>query len=284
MKTVLYYFSATGNSLAVAKGIQKGLGDCELVSIPQAMAEGAGDGASGGSRSGATTGAAPQEPAPQTAPVIGIVTPIYMHNMPHIVSRFIEGIAQPEYLFMVYAGGGDLGAGVGKSRKQFSRLGLTLSALFNVPMPSNYAPFGYPEQPEQADRLTQAEVRIGEIVETVTSRSVHFDGSGTTFINTYLYPGPLYQLGYRHISTLDRSFSADDRCTSCGICEEICPVGNISLLDGRPVWNHRCEQCFGCLQWCPVQAIEYGKRTRGVDRYHHPEISLKEIRDSAPRL
>jgi ferredoxin len=275
MKTVLYYLSATGNSLAVAKGIQKRLGDCELVSIPQAMAAGAGDRVGSDSRNAAE---------PQTAPVIGIVTPIYMHNMPHIVSRFIEGIAQPEYLFMVYAGGGDLGAGVGKTRKLFERLGLNLSALFNVAMPSNYTPFGSPEEEKQKELLSAAESRIEEIVETAKSRSVHFDGSGTTFINTYLFPGPLYQLGYRQIPTMDRSFTADDRCTSCGICEEICPVGNISLIDGWPVWNHRCEQCFACLQWCPVQAIEYGKRTHGVDRYHHPEISLKEIRDSAPRF
>lgn len=217
------------------------------------------------------------------AQVVGIVTPIYMHNMPHLVARFVEGMAQPEYLFIVFAGGGDLGAGLGKTRKHFARLGLTLSALFNIPMPSNYAPFGYPAEEEQAELFSNVEGRIDRIADTVKSKSSHFDESGTSFINTYIFPGPLYQLGYRHIPTMDRSFAADDRCTSCGICEQICPVGNISILDGRPVWNNRCEQCFGCLQWCPVQAIEYGKRTRGVPRYHHPEISLKEIRESAPR-
>jgi hypothetical protein len=33
MKTIIYYFTGTGNSLAAAKGICTHLGDCELVSI-----------------------------------------------------------------------------------------------------------------------------------------------------------------------------------------------------------------------------------------------------------
>jgi flavodoxin len=33
VKTILYYFSGTGNSLAAAKKIAAALGDCELVSI-----------------------------------------------------------------------------------------------------------------------------------------------------------------------------------------------------------------------------------------------------------
>jgi flavodoxin len=37
METMIFYFSATGNSLAVARSIADGLGNTELVSIPQAM-------------------------------------------------------------------------------------------------------------------------------------------------------------------------------------------------------------------------------------------------------
>ena len=33
MKTIIYYFTGTGNSLAAAKKIAEGRGDCELVPI-----------------------------------------------------------------------------------------------------------------------------------------------------------------------------------------------------------------------------------------------------------
>lgn len=263
MKTVLYYFSATGNSLAVAREIRDRLGDCRLVSIPKAMAD-------------------QEEARRDGTEVVGILAPIYMHNMPHMVSRFLERIEQPEYLFMVYTGGGDLGAGLGRTRKRFSRLGLHLSALFNVPMPSNYTPYGYPDEQEQQRRFQASEQRVGEIAETIRKRGSHFDSSNSSFFERYLHPGPLYQLGYRFIPKMDGGFSVDDRCTSCGICERLCPSGNISLLDGRPAWAHRCEQCYGCLQWCPVHAIEYGDKTRGVPRYHHPKVRLQDIEAGAP--
>jgi hypothetical protein len=36
MKTSLYWFSGTGNSLSVARAVSRGLGDAELIPIPQA--------------------------------------------------------------------------------------------------------------------------------------------------------------------------------------------------------------------------------------------------------
>lgn len=91
MKTNLYYFSGTGNALSVAKGIKERLEDCELNPIPRIVA------GENGKTLEIKSGA------------IGIVCPIYMYNMPHIVSRFIEKILNADYLFMVYAGGGELG-------------------------------------------------------------------------------------------------------------------------------------------------------------------------------
>jgi ferredoxin len=247
----------------VAKEIKERLNDCELTPIPRVL------------------GGAKEIRDKIIGGVIGIVCPIYMHNMPRIVSRFIEQIAGADYLFMVYAGGGELGRGLKKTRKLFSRCGLTLSALFNIPMPSNYTPYGCSEESLQTKRFEEADRAIDRIVEAVSDRAVHFDRSNTGFIAARVYPGLLYQLGYSFIPKMEGNFSVEDQCTSCGICEKVCPVGNISMVDGRPVWNHRCEQCYACLQWCLVQAIQYGRQTRGVERYHHPDVRLKEIQEAA---
>jgi hypothetical protein len=32
-----------------------------------------------------------------------------------------------------------------------------------------------------------------------------------------------------------------------------------------------------CLQWCPPQAINYGKRTVGNKRYHHPQCKAGDL-------
>ena len=264
MKTVVYHFSGTGNSLAVARGLAARLPDCEVRSIPKVMA---------------------QDPALDPVPagaVIGIVAPIYMHGMPHMVDAFIGRITRPEYLFMVYAGGGDLGAGLARTQKRFSQAGLPLSALFNIRMPSNYTPFGCPSREEQARLVAEAERRIDAVADVVSRRAIHVDGSNTSWFAAHVHPGLLYRLGHGAIPGMDSGFAAAGTCTGCGVCARVCPAGNISLVDGRPEWHHRCEQCFGCLQWCPVQAIDYRGRTRGVDRYHHPDIRVADMQQSAP--
>jgi MinD superfamily P-loop ATPase len=55
------------------------------------------------------------------------------------------------------------------------------------------------------------------------------------------------------------------------------------MVDGRPTWHHRCEQCFACLQWCPEEAIQFGTETAGKDRYHHPDVTLADMRRAASK-
>jgi len=90
----------------------------------------------------------------------------------------------------------------------------------------------------------------------------------------------IYKMSFSHVPTMDTKFWFDDKCNACEICHKICPVGNIAMDAGKPIWNHRCTQCFACLQWCPQEAIQYGKKTPRYERYHHPEILLKDMLQS----
>jgi len=48
-----------------------------------------------------------------------------------------------------------------------------------------------------------------------------------------------------------------ERCTGCGVCVEVCPVGAITLLDGRAhVDEAACTGCGACLGVCPEDAIQ----------------------------
>ena len=50
---------------------------------------------------------------------------------------------------------------------------------------------------------------------------------------------------------------ATDKCVGCGICEEGCPVGAITIRDGKAVMNRRkCIMCLCCHELCPHRAIE----------------------------
>ncbi len=45
------------------------------------------------------------------------------------------------------------------------------------------------------------------------------------------------------------------RCNQCGICADICPVGNI-IMEDYPVAGNKCEYCMRCVSMCPRRAIK----------------------------
>lgn len=50
-------------------------------------------------------------------------------------------------------------------------------------------------------------------------------------------------------------FKADQSsCTKCGICEDICPLNNITMAE-YPVTGNNCEYCMRCVSMCPAHAI-----------------------------
>ncbi len=52
------------------------------------------------------------------------------------------------------------------------------------------------------------------------------------------------------------AFQINNTCVSCGACEAQCPVGAISMGDGKFEINpDECISCGACAAQCPVSAI-----------------------------
>lgn len=259
MKIDIYYFSGTGNSLFVAKKIVEKFEGSELISIPKVVNKKVGI----------------------KGEVIGIVCPIYMYNIPLIVADFIRKIESAEYIFLVYAGAGELGGGIKDLLKIFASQKLKLSSIFNIPMPSNYTPYGITPEDIQKERFSNINSKVGDIVRIVKKGESYIDHSTTSFFKSYIHPGILYRMGYSRINQLDKSFTADEKCNGCSICQEVCPVSNITMKDNKPEWKNQCQQCYACLQWCPTESIQAGKRTVGIKRYHNLNIKVINIINSS---
>ncbi|MDP2233781.1 MAG: EFR1 family ferrodoxin [Actinomycetota bacterium] len=70
-------------------------------------------------------------------------------------------------------------------------------------------------------------------------------------------------LGYMLIARLllAKMFFADERCTSCGVCEKNCPQKAVRLRGQscRPYWTYSCQNCMRCMSLCPTEAIQGGQ-------------------------
>ena len=77
---------------------------------------------------------------------------------------------------------------------------------------------------------------------------------------------------FENVLITDKRFHVEkDKCAKCGICANVCPVGDIKGGHGEyPEWLHHkdCLTCFTCYHHCPHHAIEFGKQTQKKGQYY----------------
>lgn len=256
MKTAIFYYTGTGNSLWVARTLGKFAGEAEIVSISDWE----------------------KEKKPLSAERIGIVFPVHMWGVPAAVIEFISEIKafSPRYLFALAVNAGQVSNTLVQLKNICRKNGLTLAAGWEIIMPSNYIPWGGAEsEEEQKLKFEAAGRKLSGIAPAINNMSSSPVEKGPLW-QRILFTA-LYKLSFPQVPKLDRDFWVDEKCNQCDICCKVCPADNITIVDGKPVWQHHCEQCFACMQWCPKLAIQYGKKTSAYTRYHHPEVQLKDI-------
>ncbi len=156
--------------------------------------------------------------------------------------------------------------------------GRTLDAAFAVLMPVNFPPLFRPPVSIKCDRILEAaDKRLSEIAHVIDQGLIIPPGFApfSALMKTLTYGSFA-----RTVHGADKDFSVSDECTSCGTCVQVCPAGNITIVNERPVWNHRCELCCACLHFCPTEAIQLNvmRGTKNRGRYLHPDLKVSDMR------
>ena len=134
-----------------------------------------------------------------------------------------------------------------------------------IVMPENYiALFATPSSEEASRTIAQAEPAI-ELAIRHIENGIPFPRPKMPFLDV-LYSGLVNNLFYP-LFVHSKKFRVTSACISCGRCVSVCPLSNIDMDNGKPVWKNNCTHCMACICRCPKEAIEYGKHSEGLPRY-----------------
>lgn len=293
MNTEIYYFSGTGNSLAVARDIAKKT-DGKLISISSVL---------------------DKKSINTDADTIGIVFPVYHASygeigIPFIVRKFISKLENidSKYLFAICTHSGIPGTTIGNLVNIVKSQGGELAAGFAIKMSIPYSStdkikhvlfhrklkVDIPKDIERRQKLYILWEKKLEVIQRYINdrKKVKLETPGvmsrSLLVLLNLLSKKAAKSRYKKLSNLqidsfdeltlaaDKSFRLNEKCNGCRICERICPVQNIEIIENIPVWKSRCENCYACFQWCPHEAI-YGEIVEYEKRYHHPDVKVTDL-------
>lgn len=248
---MILYFSATGNSRYTALKIADITGD-ETLNLFEKI------------RNGDTNTVYSEKPWV-------LVCPTYAWRIPHIVADWIEKteLKGNKKIYTVMTCGGEIGNAGKYVKALYEKKGLEYCGCTGIVMPDNYlVMFNSPEAEKARKVIEASKDRITEAAECIKSGRNLPETEITALYR--LYSGAVNKMFYK-ISVKSKPFYSTDVCIGCGHCEAVCPLGNVKLRDGKPVWGNECTHCMACICLCPKGAIEYGKKTKGKVRYRFPE-------------
>lgn len=189
-----------------------------------------------------------------------LVTPTYAWRIPRIVEQWLEAtpLPQAQRIWFVMDCGSEIGSADHYNRQLAQRKQLRPMGTAPIQMPENYiAMFSAPD-PAQARRIVDsAAPAIQQTIDCIQAGQP-FAPTRQNLYDRFM-SGPVNPIFYRFFVKAG-PFRADDRCIGCGQCVQRCPLNNIRLTAGRPVWGSQCTHCMACISYCPTQAIEYGKK------------------------
>ena len=248
---MVFYFTATGNSLYVAKRLDK-----NPISIPQVMHE---------------------KELHFKDDVIGIVYPVYGSEPPYMVQDFLKKAKfETEYLYIVMTYGCSNGAAAQIIRKIAAESGMTLSYTHTIQMVDNYLPGFDMKEEMKADKKTEEQLAV--ILSDIQNRKKELEETAEAdrkvYENYLAFTKEHPELGWKQIT-----FSATEKCVGCGLCAKVCPAGCIRIENHRAVHSKSsCQVCMACIHHCPHKAICLSVPEPNPEaRFSNEHIGIDEI-------
>jgi ferredoxin len=264
MSTEIYYFSGTGNSLHVARELQKRIPETNLIPIASLLNE---------------------DVIETNGEKIGFVFPIHFSAIPIPVKNFIKklGLKSTKYVFAIATRIGTPHSAFISIEKILKRKRKSLDSHFTLNMASNDPKFNYKVPTEEELKKLESVVhnRLDFIQEIIINKKKYHEKDIyiTVPVSSFLVKLVPIIRPFPDFIGLKTHYYADSKCTGCGICEKVCLSEKIKLINNKPVWQNdvKCFDCYACINYCPVQSSQIKSFTEKNGRYSHPYATSDDI-------
>lgn len=247
---MLFYFTGTGNSLYIAKQL-----DEKPMSIPQVIH---------------------QDNLTFKAEKVGIVCPIYGHEVPNMVKEFMQKATfETEYFYMILTYGNRHGGAAELADNLCKECGITASYINVIVMVDNWLPSFDMNKQILLDK--KVDKHIAEILEEIKNKKHMI--SKVTDTDREAHQQFLGNMSKMPEDAWQHLLRIGDKCIGCGICSEVCPSSSIKVENGKAAHiPGNCQTCLACAHACPQKAIDLTIPEKNPDaRYRNKYIELKEI-------
>lgn len=254
---MVFYFTGTGNSLYIAKQIER-----EPISIPQIMQ---------------------RECLEFTAERIGIVAPVYGHEVPTMVKEFLrKSVFYTNYFYMILTYGNRHGGAAELAKKLCDECGVSVNYINVILMADNWLPGFDMDEQKKIDK--KVEENMDKILSDLAKRKNMI--SEVTDIDRAAHQQFLDRMSQMPADVWQHLLRVTENCVGCGTCEKVCPSSSIHVVDGKAVHiPGNCQTCLACAHACPQKAIQLTIPEENPDaRYRNEHISLHEIMEANCQL
>ena len=255
-KRIIFFFSATGNSLYIARELADEKG--QVLSVPQLMKK---------------------KQIEYEAEEIGFVFPDYAASAPLIMREFIsKAKLKASYFFSVITFG-NFAANVADWWNNYcNEHGIINNYVNTILMVDNYLPvFDMNEQlkidKHIPDQLIAIKNDINEHKQFISHFELPNDRMQEMLTNLQNAHFPM---------TAERLLKLnEDACVACGTCATVCPHGNFHIGSETIEFSGNCEHCLACVHVCPQKALTLVRGERNPQaRYRNEHVSLRDLKQA----
>lgn len=201
--------------------------------------------------------------------------PVQYSNIPKILRDYIVDnryVWQGKNIFIIATMGLFSGDGAGILARLLKNYGANIAGGLHLKMPDSICDERVLKRSFQENKkiIMEAEQKICKSVLAIKNGKPPQEGLGFACHLAGLFGQRLY-FGRKTREYTDKLKINSLKCIGCGLCEKLCPMGNIAVKNGIAVSGDKCTMCYRCISKCPEQAITLlGKKVieqNDVNRY-----------------